>query len=81
MELNKKNYEIFLDPEKLLDKSNILNSNSKIICKIYKGIVSSSIELFCGDIFCNHCLNNWSEQLNDKCPTCNNVIYKKPEFF
>ena len=61
-------------------KQFILNSNSKIICKICKGIVSSPIELFCDDIFRNHCLNNWSEKINDKCPTCNKVIYNKPEF-
>ena len=77
MEINEKNNEVFLDPEKLLDKSNILNSNPKIICKICNGIVSSPIELFCEHIFCSVCLDNWSEQLNDKCPICNKVIYKK----
>ena len=79
MEFKKNNNEIFLDPDKLLDKANVINSNSKIICKICKGIVSFPIELFCEHIFCSHCLNNWSEQLNDKCPTCNKVIYKKSE--
>ena len=79
MEFQKKYNEVFLDPDKLLDKSNIFNSYSKIICKICKGIVSSPIELFCEHLFCSHCLNNWSEQLNDKCPTCNKVIYKKAE--
>ena len=79
MEFQKKYNEVFLDPDKLLDKSNIFNSYSKIICKICKGIVSSPIELFCEHLFCSHCLNNWSEQLNDKCPTCNKVIYKKSE--
>ena len=78
MEINKKNNEIFLDPDKILDKSNILKENQKIICKLCKGIIFSPVELFCEHLFCSSCLNNWSEQLNDKCPICNKVIYKKP---
>ena len=77
MENNKKNNEIFLDPEKLINKSNILDANPAIICKICRGVVSSPIELFCNHILCSNCLDNWSKQLNDKCPTCNKVIYKK----
>ena len=79
MENNKKNNEIFLDPEKLIIKPNDLDTNSSIICKLCKGIVSSPIELFCNHVFCSHCLDNWSIQLNDKCPTCNKVIYKKAD--
>ena len=76
MEINKKNNEVYLDPEKLLDK-NILKENPNILCKICHGIISSPIELYCEHIFCSPCLNNWNEKLNDKCPICNKVIYKK----
>ena len=31
MEINNKNNEIYLDPEKLLEKQNILNNNKNII--------------------------------------------------
>ena len=79
MEMKENTNEIFLDPEKLLDKLNILKTYPKIICKMCKGIVSTPIELYCGHIFCLHCLKNWEDQLNDKCPTCNKVMYKKSE--
>ena len=79
MEINKNINEVFIDPDKLLDQSIITNSNQKIICKICRGILYSPIELFCEHLFCSHCLNNWSEQLNDKCPICNKVIYKKAQ--
>ena len=75
--VNKNNNSIFLDPEKLIEKHNINNINN-IICSICKGIIFSPIELFCTHIFCSYCLDNWTKDLNDKCPTCNMVIYKKP---
>ena len=78
MEINNKNNEIYLDPEKLLEKQNILNNNKNIICNICKGIITSPIELFCEHLFCSNCLDNWADQLNDKWPICNKVIYKKP---
>ena len=68
-------FKCFLDPDKLLDKGNI--SNKKIICNLCKGIIIEPEELFCEHLFCSSCLNEWSEKLNDKCPLCNKVIYKK----
>ena len=69
--------QLFLDPDKLIDKENI--SINKIICSLCKGIILEPVELFCEHIFCLHCLNTWSEKLNDKCPLCNKLIYKKPQ--
>ena len=66
----------YLDPDKLLDKAN--NFNKKLICSLCKGIIIEPVELFCNHIFCSFCLNEWSEKLNDKCPVCNKLIYKKP---
>ncbi len=68
--------ELFLDPDKLIDKDNI--SAKKIICSLCKGIINEPVELFCEHIFCSRCLNTWSEKLNNKCPLCNKLIYKKP---
>ena len=76
---NKDGNRIFIDPDKLLDKSNTLKTHLDIICSLCKGILSSPIELFCEHIFCSQCLNSWTEKLNDKCPTCNKVIYKRPQ--
>ena len=67
--------EIFLDPDKLINKDNI--SAKKIICSLCKGIIYDPVELYCEHIFCSHCLNAWSEKLNNKCPLCNKLIYKK----
>ena len=67
---------IFLEVDKLIDKDNI--SYKKIICSLCKGIIYDPVELFCDHIFCSQCLKDWSEKLNDKCPLCNKVIYKKP---
>ena len=72
MERNK----CFLDPDKLLNKDNI--SVNKITCSLCNGIVIKPVELFCEHLFCSYCLNSWTEKLNDKCPLCKKVIYKKP---
>ena len=69
-------YNCYLDPDKLLDKTNI--SYKKLICSLCKGIVIEPTELFCEHLFCSFCLNDWLGQLNDKCPVCNKLIYKKP---
>lgn len=68
--------KIFLDPDKLSDKNS--SSNKKLICYICKGIIVDPIELFCEHIFCNTCLKEWSNNSNNKCPSCNKLIYKKP---
>ena len=75
--MDKKN-NIFLDPDKLINKEEILNSNKNLICSLCKGIIAEPIELFCEHIFCSNCINNWSKSLKDKCPSCNKFIYKKP---
>ena len=67
--------KIFLDQNKLMEQNNI--STKKVICYICKGIIFEPVELYCEHIFCSHCLNDWSEKLNNRCPLCNKVIYKK----
>ena len=62
--MDKKN-NIFLDPDKLINKEEILNSNKNLICSLCKGIIAEPIELFCEHIFCSNCINNWSKSLKD----------------
>ncbi len=68
--------KIFISQDKLVEQDNV--SIKKLVCSICKGIVLEPVELFCDHIFCSNCLKDWSEKLNDRCPLCNKVIYKKP---